>query len=56
MIFVRWNRKVMGHLMYGVLAILADKHLGSESWRSLFRGTKEKILPSYNGGNGKNPS
>ena len=31
MIFVRGNRKVMAHLMYGVLAILADQVLGSGS-------------------------
>lgn len=31
MIFVRGNRKVMAHLMYGVLAILADQLLGSGS-------------------------
>ena len=31
MIFVRENRKVMAHLMYGVLAILADQLLGSVS-------------------------
>jgi transposase len=31
MIFVRGNRKVMAHLMYGVLAILADQLLGSVS-------------------------
>ena len=31
MIFVRGNRKVMAHLMYGVLAIMADQLLGSVS-------------------------
>ena len=31
MIFVRGNRKVMAHLMYGVLAILADQLLASVS-------------------------
>ena len=31
MIFVRGNRKVMAHLMYGVLGILADQLLGSGS-------------------------
>ena len=31
MIFVRGNRKVMAHLMYGVLVILADQLLGSVS-------------------------
>ncbi len=31
MIYVRGNRKVRTHLMYGVLAILADPLLGSVS-------------------------